>query len=183
MAVLGITALVGVGAFATLTAGAQETGVAPLTVSKVVVGTIPAGTTFTVTVDCEGNIFGPDGNQATIVFDAQGNVVSGDATTVFGDPGDCTVTETQNGGAESTTYACADNSDTLTETGSTGWGGDTTADTPDPTEVAPLAEGDFCETFGPQAEPMIVHIDDPDQEVTVTITNAFPLEVSPSFTG
>jgi hypothetical protein len=184
VAIVGITALVGVGALANLTAGAQEGGdAAPLHIHKTVVGTVPAGTTFTVTTECNGNIDGPDTNQATVVFDAQGTVVSGDETIYFGDPGDCTVTETQNGGAQSTTYACADNSALFVNGANTGWGGDATAGTADPTEVAPLAEGDFCAAFGPQAEPMVVHIEDPDQDVTVTITNTFPLEVSPTFTG
>ena len=77
-----------------------------LTIKKVVVGTAPSGTTFTVSVACaENNGSGPT-TTTTIHFDASGtptgsNAVGAPDFTV------CTATETVNGGASSVGYSCA----------------------------------------------------------------------------
>lgn len=74
-------------------------------VHKVVVGTAPPGTTFTVHYDCSDG--GPDGD---LTFDAAGNPVP--ANSNFFNDGilgtTCTITETATGGATNVTYACQD---------------------------------------------------------------------------
>jgi hypothetical protein len=74
-----------------------------LTIVKHVVGTAPAGTTFTVEVDCVSGI-GPAAIP-TVTFDASGDPLT---SAVFSPSptSTCTVTETVNGGASSVGYAC-----------------------------------------------------------------------------
>jgi hypothetical protein len=78
-------------------------------VLKTVSGPVPAGTTFTATIQCDGAIIFDSGgdslDSATVTFDATGQPTSPDTVT-FDDPGQCTVTETATGGAATTTYAC-----------------------------------------------------------------------------
>jgi hypothetical protein len=77
-------------------------------VVKTVSGPVPAGTTFTATIQCSDDIiFTGDGStdEATVTFDEKGQPTSPDTVT-FDDPGECAVTETVNGGATSTTYTC-----------------------------------------------------------------------------
>ena len=84
-----------------------EGGAAPLTVVKTVSGTVPAGTTFTATIECPGGIIDDvDGDVVTVEFDAAGQPTT-PSTVFFDAPGTCTVTETAAGGASSTTYSCA----------------------------------------------------------------------------
>jgi hypothetical protein len=74
-------------------------------VNKVVVGTAPPGTTFTVHYDCSDG--GPEGD---LIFDATGNPVPADDN-FFNDGvlnSTCTITETATGGASSVAYACED---------------------------------------------------------------------------
>ncbi|HEX9506582.1 MAG TPA: DUF5979 domain-containing protein, partial [Acidimicrobiia bacterium] len=72
-----------------------------LTVTKSVVGNA-GSSTFTVAVDCPGTTF-----DRTLVFDATGTLTSGGPLPITGIPNStvCTVTETNAGGASSTTYA------------------------------------------------------------------------------
>jgi hypothetical protein len=165
-------------------AGAGAIGAAPLTIVKTVSGPVPAGTTFTATIECDGPIIN-DGEGgatalATVTFDATGQPTSADTVT-FVDPGGCVVTETATGGAASTTYSCV-------------------AELPDiDEEVTPGSEfegqqvppeGGGCEAAGPQAGPMGVGIEFEDQSVTVTIANTFDeptpaaqVVSQPAFTG
>ena len=175
-------------------AGAGNGGDAPLTVRKVVVGPVPAGTQFVVTVACEGrrgepiiHTGGPPAASQDLVFDAQGNPVGTDTVT-FDAGGECLVTETQSGGAASLSYQC-----------------EGSAPPPDMNEtVLPTGAGRFsprlaglqllpCQTSGPQSEPIGVNIASEGQEATVTVTNTFvdpgsamaavPVEAVPLFTG
>jgi hypothetical protein len=76
-----------------------------LTVVKHVVGAVPAGTTFTVEVNCVSGIGPAAPVIPTVTFEATGApltsaVFSPSATST------CTVTETVNGGASSVGYSC-----------------------------------------------------------------------------
>lgn len=180
------------------TGGVPGVGAAPLTIVKTVSGPVPAGTTFTVDVQCvrnegdPGEPEGPEpvadgiivggGSSATVTFDATGQPTSPDVIRFVG-PGACTVTETVNGGATSTTYAC---------TGIEG----------EPEEPELEADGGFsalqvepppvCPAAGPQASPMAVNIVVGNQEATVTVANTFTaatptpaaqIQARPLFTG
>jgi len=165
VATLGATALLVVGA----PSGAQTEPT--LTVTKIVTGAVPAGTTFTVEVSCLTPLStGGTGSTtttttpvqaaidptATIVFNAQGAVISGmDPVPIASLPTTCTATETVTGGAASVTSSCA-----------VGSGG--------PTEVS--CETDSSVFYGPDAS---------GGAATVTVTNAFPAAavVTPLFTG
>jgi hypothetical protein len=153
--------------------GAGTGGNAPiLTIRKVVVGSAPAGTQFVVAVNCDGDIIrpgGPGSSNGQRTFDAQGNPVGSDAFE-FVDTGQCTVTETQTGGAVSTSYECE------------------SAFTPPPTTVEANAlfgprsagiEPLVCGSSGPQSEPMTVNIVTDGQEATVTVTNTFAAPGTP----
>jgi hypothetical protein len=152
-------------------AGAVPVGpVAPLTVVKTVSGTVPAGTTFTATIQCDDDIIDTgDGStdQATVTFDSTGQPTSAD-TVGFDDPGQCTVTESASGGAATTTYSCEG----------------TVPDEPtkesdfSATQVAPIDEV-VCEAAGPQAAPITVNIFDEGQTATVTIHNTFVAPTPP----
>jgi hypothetical protein len=136
---------------------APPSDVTPLTVLKTVSGPVPAGTTFTATVQCDDNII-QDGldvtDTATVTLDATGQPTSIDTIT-FDDPGSCTVTETANGGAVSTTYACQ----SVLPIDSTGVGAQ---------QVLQL-----CGTAGPQADPITVNPEVVAGSMTVTIHNTF----------
>jgi hypothetical protein len=191
---LGVSAL----AFAVLAPGAGagiREEAAPLTIVKEVTAAFPAGTTFTATIECvpdelEAGAAGiiDDGTEggadsAVVTFGADGQPTSPDTIT-FDGPGVCTVTETANGGATSTTYACVGSIPPPIE-----------EEEPAPTDgvdafqVAPEPEV-ICPSAGPQTAPITVNIEDPDQTATVTITNtpgapqAAPQVVAqPAFTG
>ena len=144
---------------------------------KVVDGTAPAGTTFSVLVDCEGRDVEVDATDTTVVeFDATGQPTTDD-TIFFDGPADCTVTETVNGGATSTTYSCVG-----------------TLPIDDESEIEGFQEipdEPVCETAGPQAAPIFVNIISPRQNATVTVVNTFPagpqaaplVVAQPPFTG
>jgi hypothetical protein len=86
---------------AAVPSGAGTSVANTVTIGKEVVGTAPAGTTFTVQVDCT-----PSANPIpTVTFDATGNATS---SAVFhpGPTSTCTVTETATGGASAVGYAC-----------------------------------------------------------------------------
>lgn len=101
LAAIGIAA----GALLALGAPASAGENMHVEVHKVVVGTAPPGTTFTVHYDCSDG--GPDGD---LTFDATGNPVP--ANSNFFNDGilgtTCTITETATGGATSVSYSCQD---------------------------------------------------------------------------
>jgi hypothetical protein len=162
-------------------------GAAPLTILKTVSGPVPAGTTFTATVTCDSPIIvdGETGTDtATVGFDATGQPTTPD-TLVFGDPGSCTVTETVNGGASTTTYSCT---------------GVEPVEPVDPDPEVPSSAGfgaaaepgdPICPTAGPHAAPIAVNVLFEDQTATVTIANTFDpvttapqaIALQPLFTG
>jgi hypothetical protein len=109
--------LILIGAFAAGTVAATTVGagagailkVNRFTVVKVVDGPVDPATTFTVGVDCEPTSLGTAGTTAVdhtdIVFDSTGQPKTADTVSI-GSGMVCTATETVNGGATSTTYAC-----------------------------------------------------------------------------
>lgn len=181
-----VTAAVGGLAFGAMAsnagAGVQQ-GTAPLTILKTVSGPVPAGTTFTAVVQCDDPIIwdGEDGlSSATVTFDAAGQPTSADTIT-FGDPGSCTVTETVNGGASSTTYSCVGevNTDEVPAPEGSGF-----------RAAAVLPPDPICPTAGPQSTPITVNIEFEAQTATVTIANTFvpvtpspAVVIQPAFTG
>jgi Domain of unknown function (DUF5979) len=101
LAAFGIAALV-VAALAAPASAGQNMHVE---VNKVVVGTVPPGTTFTMHYACDNG--GPEGD---LTFDATGNPVPANSN-FFNDGvlgSTCTITETGTGGATSVAYACED---------------------------------------------------------------------------
>ena len=152
--VIGVTAL---GA-----SGGQGAPInSPLTIVKTVSGPVPAGTTFTATVECDGNIIvvdqGPDSDTATVTFDATGQPTTADTISFKNQEGSCTVTETETGGAETTTYSC-----------------ESTLPVDQVEAAVPAPDPDVCDTAGPQSDPITVNIVNKDQTATVTIANTFP---------
>jgi hypothetical protein len=134
---------------------------APLTVVKTVSGPVPAGTTFTATIQCDGNIIdtGDDSSDtATVTFDAAGQPTSPD-TVGFVEGGECTVTETVTGGAATTTYSCEGSAPVGSESE-----GEFSAAQVEPDPVV-------CATSGPG--PITVNIFSEAQQGVVTITNTF----------
>jgi hypothetical protein len=152
-----------------------------LTVVKTVSGPVPAGTTFTATIQCDGAIIFNSGgaslDHATVTFDATGQPTSADTVT-FDDPGQCLVTETASGGAATTTYACEGSRPIDTE----GVDGTAIVEPTDP----------ICTAAGPQADPIAVNIEFEGQEASITIHNTFnepeikpaaQIVAQPAFTG
>jgi len=162
------------------TAGGEEPA-APLTIVKMVEGPVPAGTTFTVTVQCDGSATFEGGSQtAEVTFDATGQPTSPDTLYFIDGPGSCVATETANSGAATTTYACE--------------GGFPVDEEPvgDSADVFPTAEvlDQVCASAGPQATPITMHLVSPSQEVTITVHNTFvapqpaaQVVAQPAFTG
>jgi hypothetical protein len=151
-----------------LPAGAGvDGGNAPiLTIRKVVVGPVPAGTQFVETVSCDGDIIrpgGPGSSSRQLTFDAQGNPATS-SSLEFVDDGQCTVTETQTGGAASVVYECEG---TIPPPMMLEGSGRSSPRVAGPAPPPP------CETSGPQSDPIIVNIVGEDEEVTVTVTNTF----------
>ena len=93
----------------------------------------------------------------TVEFDATGQPTTPDTIDLLFDVlGSCTVTETADGGASSTTYEC--------EGGAT---------------VAPAAVSPVCPVAGPQAEPITVNKSYPAIDATVTVHNTFTTPTTP----
>jgi hypothetical protein len=142
---------------------------APLTILKTVSGSVPAGTTFTATIQCDGDIIVTPGglsDTATVSFDATGQPTTAD-TYGFNDAGSCTVTETAKGGATTTTYACASTRPV-----------EGTAFGPGTQQVAQP----ICPAAGPQEAPITVNIEVENQTATVTIANTFAAPTPPPVT-
>jgi Domain of unknown function (DUF5979) len=148
-----------------LPAGAGESN--SITVEKHVVGTAPAGTTFTVHVVCtQDGAKIPPPVEADVVFDATGTATTPSTVTVPFSSGECTATETVTGGAQTVAYACAAegfNSD----------GNGVECEDPEPTSIGALYHNAFQDT------------------ATITVTNTFvapevvpsPLALTPTFPG
>ena len=96
VAVLALAALVG--AAETSGAGASEF----FMVTKTVIGTAPAGTTFTASISCTAGTPNPN----TVSFNASGTPTSTNTIHVGASPSTCTVTETGTGGAGNVAYTC-----------------------------------------------------------------------------
>jgi hypothetical protein len=75
-----------------------------LTIVKQVTGTVPAGTTFTVQVDCVSQL-GSSTVIPTVTFDSTGQPTTDNHFNV-GAGHTCTITETEDGGATSVAYQC-----------------------------------------------------------------------------
>jgi hypothetical protein len=177
-------------------AGAGQVAAAPATIEKVAVNA-PAGTEFTIRLECDNTAIIPPGGTPADDVDSldfiftvneAGDAVPDGANTVFFDnEASCTVTETVSGGAESTSYECTDNLADFAQSTDTGDGFGTEDPNPEAIVDPP---GPFCLTGGPQAEPIGFAVDNEDQEVTVTVTNTFPeppaaeaVVIAPTFTG
>jgi hypothetical protein len=157
----------------------DEGGAAPLTVTKTVSGPVPAGTTFTATIECvDGAEFDGGGTTRAVTFDAAGQPTGQDTFTFSDGPGVCTVTETAAGGAASTTYACEGSipDEPIKDS-------EFSASQVEPIDVV-------CETTGPG--PITVNIIDEGQEALVSIHNTFTdpapqpaaqVVAQPAFTG
>lgn len=72
-----------------------------VTITKVVTGSVPAGTTFTVHVVCNVTVGKALHRVTDVVFDSTGTVTSGNAVIGGGLNDECTATETVTGGATS----------------------------------------------------------------------------------
>ena len=137
-------------------AGLQIQPFAEITVAKTVSGPVPEGTTFTASLECDDDII-IDGNDFTdsveVTFDATGQPTSPD-TFGLDDPGSCTVTETDDGGASSTTYEC-----------------ESVAPVNDEARIEQVEPG--CSDAGPVSDPITVNIEVEEQQATMTINNTF----------
>jgi hypothetical protein len=106
--VVGVVAVAAVGTAALGAGAGAPVRTNSVTVVKVVDGPVAANTTFTVAVEC-ADILDDVGTTAVshtdITFDSTGQPTSPDTVNV--DAGtECTATETVDGGATSTAYAC-----------------------------------------------------------------------------
>jgi hypothetical protein len=150
-----VLASTGVVAGATSAGAGVPVIVNSLTVLKTVTGEVPSGTTFTVSVYCNTSIIDDGGSgtdSATVEFDAAGQPTGPDTIDFLDTLGNCTVTETEDGGASSTTYACE---------------GVATA-APVGSAVAPI-----CPEAGPVSSPITVNKSYPGIDATVTVHNTF----------
>jgi len=170
---LCLVALAAGAALVTIGAGsvtAQSQG-NTFTVEKVVDGTAPPGTEFKVHVVC-------DEEETDMTFDAQGNPQPSGSNVVdgIGASTTCTATETADGGAKSTTYAC-----------------DMEFGASDPSHILGQCTDDNEAHFGDvvtDAATITVtnHYDPEPTTTTTTTTTTLPpaedvVEVQPSFTG
>ncbi len=163
---------------------------APLTVTKSIAGAPApaAGTEFTITVQCLDSTIdlGSVGRAGTassvdltfvVGSDGQAHPTVTD-TISFVEENQCTVLESDAGGAASTTYACSGTGAVQAGAAATGsWG---------VSDQAIVAPGDPCTANGPQADPITVNILTSRQEATVTVQNTFAAAaaaVTPRFTG
>lgn len=125
---------------------------------------MPEGTTFTVSIDCNTSLIdnGDGGtDSATVEFNSEGQPTTADTIDFLSTLGWCDVTETEDGGATSTTYECE--------------GVATSA--PVGTAVVPI-----CPEAGPTTDPPIrVNKSYPAIDATVTVNNTFP-EPTPTTT-
>ena len=178
ISLLALAALAGL-AIAVLapSANAQVIVSATLDVTKVVEGEVPPGTTFTVEVVCPFIDGGPPTDSTAVDAEEWGGVPEGSGgditeTLTFGEDGgtqsvedigfqnrECTITETDDGGAESvTTTASPDNSEACdvtegTNSGAISFGGPTTCEVlvtntfPEPEPAPPAAAVTVGPTF------------------------------------
>jgi hypothetical protein len=163
---------------------------APLTIAKVVSGTVvfAPGTGFDVTISCVDptinlGTLGRPGTASTVTLSFVANAggtasAVGPDTIAFVGPTDCTVTETANGGATGVSYLCSaqleSDDDGLVAEGF----GDVSA-----AAIGPFP--DACAAQGAQASPTLVHILAPTQSATVTVANLNDpvVVIAPRFTG
>ena len=183
---LGSAVALGVLGFGPVAQAGTQPLSAPLTIVKTVSGPVPAGTTFTVTVNCFDGAEIDDGDggttTATVTFDAAGQPTSADTLNFSDGPGACTVTETTTGGAATVSYSCVGVPGEIEEEPIEPSGGFS----------AQQVAGEPCATAGPQVAPLQVNILIESQEATVTVANTFGdpqptpaagVVAAPTFTG
>jgi hypothetical protein len=155
---IAITADPGAGGFAVGEFGIATGFSSDITLNKVVAGDPAAAGPVTVEVACTF------GDPQTVLFPAEG----GSQTVTVGSSTEqqnaCTFTETDKGGATTTSYVC-------------------TGAVPPPEVPTATATEAVCPSAGPQDTPITVNILDPTQTAAVTITNTFALLVQPNFPG
>ena len=143
----------------------------PVTVNKTVTGTPPTGTTFTVSLSCVSSINPGTPQVHTIHFDASGTATDTHVFTI-GPSQNCTVTETDNGGASTVAYQCA-----------------FTFGSTDPNHTLGSCSGGptgntvhFGDVIGDSATVTVVNtfVAAP---TTTTTTTAPPVQAAPTFTG
>ena len=162
---VSVTAVAGF-AFAGTAVGGPGVVTNQLTIVKTVDGPVVAGTTFTVSVDCTNDVIDGDGgptDTATVEFDSTGLPTTPDVIDLLETIGTCTVTETEDGGAASTTFEC--------EGGAT---------------VAPAAVAPVCPEAGPVEDDIVVNKSFPAIDATVTVHNTFvatPTTTAPPTSG
>lgn len=101
-ALIAVLALSGI-SLVTLASPAGAGNTMTVAITKVVVGDVPSGTTFAVTITCTNPAAGPN----PITFNAAGAVTSSQNFVLVPTAGTtCTVSETTNGGATTVTYGC-----------------------------------------------------------------------------
>ncbi len=166
---------------------------APLTIAKVTGGTVvfAAGTRFDVTISCVDptinlGTLGLPGTASAVTLSfvangAGGASAVGSDTIAFVGPTDCTVTETNRGGATGVSYLCSAQIETFDD-------GPIAERFGNPSAAAIGPFPDACAAQGAQLGPVLVHIVDPNQSATVTVTNlndpVAPLVlIAPRFTG
>ena len=149
------------------------------------------GTRFDVTISCIDptinlGSLGQPGTASTVTLSFVANVggvasAIGPDTIAFFGPTDCTVTETNRGGATGVSYLCSAQIETYDDGPiAEGFGN------PSAAAIGPFP--DACGAQGAQPGPMLVHILAPNQSATVTVTNlndpVAPLVlIAPRFTG
>ncbi|MET0420636.1 MAG: hypothetical protein ABW073_02935 [Acidimicrobiia bacterium] len=77
-----------------------------VTIKKVVVGPVPAGTTFTVHVSCQVTLGKSLPATYDVVFNAAGVATSGNSVITTQASSECVATETVTGGANTVAYGC-----------------------------------------------------------------------------
>ena len=140
--------------------GSASSGTGEFEILKRIEGTPPAGTTFTVTMSCQGVTIQPNNSSEVVVTFTASPPEQAAIGFRFEGTGTCTVTETATGGATAVTYEC------FQTAGGDGEGG------PPP-----------CPPAGPQASPPVLNITTPRSPGSVLITNRFAVVARPDFTG
>jgi hypothetical protein len=163
-----------------LSAGPSGAGLAivsnTLIIEKTVVGDVPSGTTFTVSVSCESTL-GPLAAAPTpveVTFDSDGNPTSDNSLNVPAGQR-CTATETEDGGADSVDYGCTIERGETDQTGPPFLGNCG----PDDNQAT------FGDVIGDTATITVTNTFDPTPTTTTQLAQTLPLAIvaQPNFTG
>jgi hypothetical protein len=150
------------------TTGAQVAFPNFLRIVKVIDGTAPPGTTFTVSITCSASAL-PTPITADVTFDAGGNPLSPSPGVDAPSAANCTASETAQGGATSIAYSCS------------------IEESPVIPAVSPAATTGSC-----SGDNAVSFSDTFTDTATITVTNTFapppappppPVEIAPVFTG